>query len=49
MCHDMQETKKEIAKCAKTPLSIVIIGVGKGDEFHYMEELDADEEVSKIW
>ncbi|KAF9580308.1 Copine-9, partial [Lunasporangiospora selenospora] len=40
---DMNETKKAILKASKTPLSIIIVGIGHAD-FGNMKDLDGDEE-----
>jgi len=40
--NDMQETSDLIVECAKYPLSIIIVGIGKAD-FSNMKQLDGDE------
>lgn len=41
---DMDQTKRAIIKASKSPLSIIICGVGDAD-FHAMDELDSDDVV----
>jgi Copine len=40
--HDRQDTIDLIVELSKYPVSIIIIGVGSGDDFASMEELDGD-------
>ncbi|CDW79754.1 UNKNOWN [Stylonychia lemnae] len=42
--HDMQQTKQILVEASKTPLSVIIIGVGN-ENFTMMRELDADERI----
>ncbi len=44
---DMEQTKEEIIKAAKLPMSIIIVGLG-GNSFEKMIELDADDPGQKI-
>ncbi|EGG16272.1 hypothetical protein DFA_09302 [Cavenderia fasciculata] len=39
---DMTETKNKLLTGSNLPLSVVIVGVGKGSDFKSMEELDGD-------
>lgn len=41
--HDMPETIDEIVVSSTLPISIIIVGVGKGTNFNAMHELDADD------
>jgi hypothetical protein len=41
--HDKEEVKDLLVKCGKLPLSIIIIGIGKGDDWSAMHELDDDD------
>lgn len=44
---DMQQTKKAIIEASKSPLSIIICGVGDA-EFTAMNELDSDDQVMQV-
>ncbi|CAI4224522.1 unnamed protein product [Auanema sp. JU1783] len=44
---DLENTKREIIKASKLPLSIIIIGVGQAD-FEAMDELDGDDNLINI-
>lgn len=35
--------KDLLVKCGKLPLSIIIIGIGNGDDWNIMHELDDDD------
>ena len=41
--HDKEEVKDLLVKCGKLPLSIIIIGIGNGDDWGIMHELDDDD------
>ena len=42
--HDKEEVKDLLVKCGKLPLSIIIIGIGAGeDDWRAMHELDDDD------
>ncbi len=40
--NDKEEVKDLLVKCGKLPLSIIIIGIGEGDGWEAMHELDDD-------
>lgn len=44
MIHDKDEVKDLLVKCGRLPLSLIIIGIGKGgdDDWVAMHELDDD-------
>ena len=41
--HDKEEVKDLLVKCGKLPLSIIMIGIGNGDDWSAMHELDDDD------
>lgn len=41
--HDKEEVKDLLVKCGKLPLSVIIIGIGNGDDWSAMHELDDDD------
>ncbi|EKX32087.1 hypothetical protein GUITHDRAFT_121740 [Guillardia theta CCMP2712] len=43
---DLPNTTEEIIKCSSLPISIIIVGVGKGN-FGKMEKLDSDDSLLK--
>jgi hypothetical protein len=40
--HDRADTIDLIVELSTYPVSLIIIGVGDGDDFYLMEELDGD-------
>jgi hypothetical protein len=41
--HDKEEVKDLLVKCGRLPLSVIIIGIGNGDDWEAMKELDDDD------
>jgi ligand-binding SRPBCC domain-containing protein len=41
--HDKKEVKDLLVKCGRLPLSIIMIGIGNGDDWSAMHELDDDD------
>lgn len=41
--HDKEEVKDLLVKCGKLPLSVIIIGIGNGEDWGAMHELDDDD------
>ena len=41
--HDKEEVKDLLVKCGKLPLSVIIIGIGNGEDWSAMHELDDDD------
>ena len=41
--HDKDEVKDLLVKCGRLPLSVIIIGIGNGDDWGAMKELDDDD------
>lgn len=41
--HDKEEVKDLLVKCGRLPLSVIIIGIGNGDDWSTMHELDDDD------
>lgn len=40
--HDKDEVKDLLVKCSRLPLSLIIVGIGNGDDWSSMHELDDD-------
>jgi hypothetical protein len=41
--HDKEEVKDLLVKCGRLPLSVIIIGIGNGEDWSAMHELDDDD------
>ena len=40
--HDKEEVKDLLVRCGRLPLSVIIIGIGDGEDWSAMHELDDD-------
>ncbi len=43
LIHDIDEVTDLLIKCGKLPLSIIIIGIGNGEDWALMNKLDDDD------
>jgi hypothetical protein len=41
--HDKEEVKDLLVQCGRLPLSVIIIGIGNGEDWSAMRELDDDD------
>lgn len=41
--HDKEEVKNLLVKCCRLPMSVIIIGIGNGEDWSAMHELDDDD------